>query len=136
MKTSFSFTGKTILVVDDDSDYLFQSKTRLEALGFHVITAGSVKDAQLLIESTNFDAAILDLMMETRDAGIVLAHTIKKKVPQVPVLLVTGMTRETGITLGDTQDVMQWVKADRIMPKPIRFENLAWELQILMTART
>ena len=30
---------KTVLIVDDDMDYLFQMKTKVEKLGFEVTTA-------------------------------------------------------------------------------------------------
>ena len=44
---------KTILIVDDDMDYLFQMKLKVEQFGFDTITADGQKEAEMIIESVN-----------------------------------------------------------------------------------
>lgn len=67
-----SNSSKTILIVDDDIDYLFQLKIQVEKFGFKVIVAESQKEAENLLASVKPDLAILDLMMENDDSGFIL----------------------------------------------------------------
>ncbi len=83
---------KTILVVDDDPDFLLQQQLQLEAAGFRVLVADGQAKAEELIAGNAPDLAILDLMMENFDAGFVLCHRIKKLHPGTPVILVTAVT--------------------------------------------
>ena len=116
---------KKILIVDDDIDYLYQTKLRVESFGFETITAESQKEAELLLGKTKPDLAILDLMMESEDSGFILAYRIKKMYPDVPVIIATAAAAETGITFDLSSDAKrQWVKADLYMDKGIRTDQL------------
>ncbi len=86
---------KTILLVDDDEDYLFQTKLNIEQFGFRVITADSQHEGEKLLETLKPDLAILDLMMENEDSGFILAFKLKRKYPDVPVIIATAVTAET-----------------------------------------
>ena len=124
---------KTILVVDDDSDYLLQLQMRLEAAGYEVITADGQQRALEVLEKQMPDLAVVDLMMEHPDSGFVVCHHIKKRDHTVPVILVTGLTGETGMEFdAETDEERSWVKADVVLDKPIRFEQLQREMERLM----
>ena len=124
---------KTILVVDDDSDYLLQLRMRLKAAGYEVITADGQQHALEVLEKQMPDLAVVDLMMEHPDSGFVVCHHIKKRDPAVPVILVTGLTSETGMEFdAETDEERSWVKADVVLDKPIRFEQLQREMERLM----
>lgn len=128
-----SATEKTVLVVDDDRDFLTQTQVQLEAAGYQVVAAESLKQADEALAAGRPDAAIIDLMMEETDAGFVLAHRIKRLDPAIPVIMVTAVTSETGLqfdTVAD--DARSWIKADVILDKPVRFEQLTRELERLM----
>ena len=60
---------KNILIVDDDIDFLMQSKICVEQAGYTVITAESQKEGEAQIEKSRPDLAIFDLMMEKDDSG-------------------------------------------------------------------
>ena len=123
----------TILIVDDDMDYLFQIKLKLEQFGYKTITADSQREAELILEKTRPDLAILDLMMENEDSGFILSYRIKKKYPDVPVIISTGVAAETGITF-DIQDenYRKWIKADLFLDKGIRSDVLQDEIEKLL----
>ena len=128
-----SASGKTILVVDDDIDYLYQEKVQLEAAGYRVVEAQSGNDAEKLLEKIHPDLAVLDLMMEEEDRGFLLCYSIKKRYPDVPVILVTGVASETGIAFdAATTEERRWIKADAVLAKPIRFEQLVREIKRLL----
>lgn len=123
---------KLVLIVDDDPDYLFQLKHHVESFDFDVMTAESVKEAMEKVQKKP-DLAILDLMMETQDAGFVLSYKIKKKYPDVPVIIATSVTAETGLNFHlETEEDRQWIKADLYLEKGIRSDQLHREINKLL----
>jgi len=126
--------GKTILLVDDDVDFLEQTALRLRADGFVVVTAeGQARGEEAVSSGTPFDLAVLDLMMEHPDSGFVLGHRVRRARPGTPVLLVTGVTGETGLEFdAATAEERRWVPADAVLPMPIRYEQLQAEIDRLL----
>jgi len=123
-----------ILIVDDDEDFLFQHRIQLENAGFEVKAATSRAEAETLADEFRPDLAILDLMMEEHDDGFVLSHHLKRKRPGLPVILVTAVTAETGITFTPSSSTERaWVGADVLLAKPIRFEQLRREIDRLLS---
>ena len=121
------------MLVDDDEDFLFQMQYLLEKSGFKVLKAGTMADARAILEDNHPDLAVLDLMMERLDAGFVLSYQIKQKDPLIPVILVTAVTSETGLEFdAATDEERTWVKADVVLAKPIRAEQLLREIHRLL----
>jgi DNA-binding NtrC family response regulator len=124
---------KIILIVDDDMDYLFQLKVKVEGFGFATITAESQKEAESIIETTKPDLAIFDLMMENEDSGFILSYKIKRKYPDVPVIIATAVSAETGMTFDiNSEDDQQWIRADQFLDKGIRTDQLKNEIERLL----
>lgn len=124
---------KVVLIVDDDIDYLFQMRLKIEQFGFEVITAESQKEAETIIETEKPDLAVLDLMMENDDSGFILAYKIKRKYPDVPIIIATAVTAETGMTFEtNSDDSHQWIKADLFLDKGIRADQLHREINKLL----
>ena len=124
---------KTILIVDDDSDYLFQLKLKVERCGFEVVTADGQREGEKVIESLKPDLAIFDLMMENEDSGFILSYKIKKKYPDVPVILATAVTAETGMSFDLSENSNRsWIKADLFLDKGIRADQLEKEIKKLL----
>jgi two-component system response regulator MprA len=129
--------NKTILLVDDDADFLMQEEIALKASGFNILTADSKSQAEEIIARTRPDLAIVDVMMEDTDAGFMLCYHIKKKDPTIPVIMVTSVTNETGLDFdAATDEERTWVKADAFLAKPIRIEQLKAELERLLKDET
>jgi two-component system response regulator VicR len=128
-----SIEGKVILLVDDDYDYLYQMKFQLERWGCKVITAESQREAEELLPNLKPDLAILDLMMENEDSGFVLSYKMKKRYPDVPVIIATAVTTETGMSFGIfSGEDKNWIKADFYVEKGIRPEKLKIEIENLL----
>ena len=70
-------TRKTVLVIDDDADIRSALRMVLEAAGFAVGEAGTAKEGKKVVERVKPDAVIIDLMMESVDAGTKLAEELK-----------------------------------------------------------
>lgn len=123
----------TILVADDDPDYLFQTVFSLEKAGYKTVSVESQAEAESVISKFKPDLAILDLMMESDDSGFILCYKIKKKYPDVPVILATAVSRETGMSFSlDSVKEKSWIRADRYLEKGIRAEQLDQEVMKLL----
>ena len=123
----------TILIVDDDQDYLFQLQMQVKQFGYKTIVAESQKEAEEILEKTRPDLAILDLMMENEDSGFILCYKMKKKYPEVPIIIATGVAAETGITFDiNDENNRKWIKADRFLDKGIRSDLLREEIENLL----
>jgi DNA-binding response OmpR family regulator len=128
-----SETKKRILIVDDDFDYLSQLKSQVQGFGFDVLTADSRKKAEELLSEEKPDLAIYDLMMETQDSGFILAYKTKQKYPEVPVIIASAVTADTGMIFRlETQSDKNWIKADRYLEKGIRGDQLHREINKLL----
>jgi two-component system, OmpR family, response regulator len=126
-------TKKTILIIDDDIDYLTQLKMYVEKFGFNAITAGSQKEGEQVLEKTKPDLVIADLMMENQDSGFIISYKIKKKYPDVPVIIATAVTAETGMVFGlNGEEEKRWIKADAYLDKGIRPDQLHREINKLL----
>ena len=124
---------KRVLLVDDDPDFLFQQRIQLEASGYAVMDADGVEPALKILQTGSFDIAIIDLMMEETDAGFRLSREIKKINPSLPVIIISGVASETGIEFDTaTKEERSWIKADAMLDKPVRFEQLEREINRLL----
>jgi two-component system alkaline phosphatase synthesis response regulator PhoP len=123
----------TILVADDDPDYLLQTVFNLERAGYKTIAVESQAEAESVISKYKPNLAIFDLMMENDDSGFILCYKIKKKYPEVPVILATAVSRETGMSFSlDSEKEKSWIRADRYLEKGIRPEQLDQEVMKLL----
>ena len=124
---------KTILVVDDDLDILDQYALLLKADGFNVVQASSVAEAEEAILTVRPDLAILDLMMEEKDAGFVLCTQLKRLYSDLPVIIVSNVTPITGLDFRPRNaEEQSWVRADAMLNKPIVAARLRTEIRRLL----
>ncbi len=124
---------KTIFVADDDPDFLFQLRLMLTGQGYNVITADSQKEAETILEKLKPDLAILDLMMENEDSGFILSYKLKKKYPDVPVIIITAVSAETGFSFGlDGEEDKKWIRADLYLEKGIQTDLLLQDIKKLL----
>ncbi|HOJ86864.1 MAG TPA: response regulator [Elusimicrobiales bacterium] len=124
---------RKILVAEDDSDMMEQMNIYLESNDYRVLKAYTQEEAEKIIDSGDFDAAVLDLMLENPDSGFILSHKIKKNFPDKPVIIVTSVAKETGVYFDKNADSNNWIKADAIIQKELRFEQLKKELENLFS---
>lgn len=126
-------TRRLAIVVDDDPDSLDQLAFFLEQLDFDVKRGCSQREGEALIDECRPQLAVFDLMLEHHDSGFVLSHRMKAKSPDTPVILVTGVAAETGLRFSDAGAAERsWIKADVVLDKGIRFEQLKREVDRLL----
>ena len=95
--------SKTILVIDDDRDMLEAIKIMLETEGFAVQTASNGQQGVNLAQQSCPDLVLVDMMMETVDAGAKVAAQIKDTGCGCPVLLLSSIGDATSYNLDISQ---------------------------------
>lgn len=136
-QTSKGGIGKTILLVDDDVDFLDITQARLKADGFDVVRCeGQTAAEEFLDKNESFDLAIVDLMMEYMDSGFVVCRKIKKQDPKKPVIMATGVEAETGLAFdAGTREEKSWIQADVMLEKPLRYDQIRKHVDMLLGPR-
>jgi DNA-binding response OmpR family regulator len=129
MKNKNPFTGSKILVVEDEESLAIGLEYNLSEEGYHVTRAGDGRMALELIESTEFDLIILDLMLPYID-GFEITRKVRDLYPQMPILILTARTRASdrvkGLEFG----------ADDYMTKPFHLKELLLRVQGMLRRKT
>jgi DNA-binding NtrC family response regulator len=93
----------SVVLVDDDEEFLKASRKNLEKEGFRVHTANNGTDGLDIVQQWRIDVAVVDLKMPCMD-GMEFLKAIKKIQPLIEVILLTGYasveTAVEGIRLG------------------------------------
>ena len=118
-----------ILMVDDDSEFLEAGKSVLEAKGYEVITAQNVALGKEKALSDNPDIIFLDIMMEQPDDGIDLAHKLNKENVKAPIIMLSGVSKVSGLDYGKCDEVLP---CEGFLEKPIKPEDLIKKVESLL----
>lgn len=128
-----SESKKTVLLVDDDEDCRMQMRAYLAPGGYEIQELCGKQEADEYLAERAPDLAVFDLMMEEPDSGFTLCYETKKRYPNLPIILATGVAGETGMEFSTaTSEERSWVKADAVLNKPIRPEQLRAEVARLL----
>lgn len=79
----------TILIVDDEKNYLSLLSTILEDENFNVLTAGNGTDALSVLEDSDVDLLITDMKMPEMN-GLFLLEKVRAGWPDIPVIMMTA----------------------------------------------
>jgi len=89
---SFTVLGKkrrTILLVDQDPHYRAGVRLALEDAGYLVGEAANGKEGERTALRIRPDAILMDLMLESVDAGSLLAQRLREMGEKFPIFLIT-----------------------------------------------
>ena len=118
----------TILIVDDDPDFVAAARTILEGIGYRVVAAGVEDEGFAVARSERPGLILLDLMMEETDSGVRLAHRLRSDPDTrgIPIVILTGVRRATGFDFRPlTAEDYEWIAADAWLEKPVGPRQLA-----------
>lgn len=111
----------SVLVVDDEEDFLETIVNRLKKRKIDTAGVKSGEEALEMLEKKPFDVVILDVKMPGGMDGIETLREIKKIQPLVEVLLLTGHasveTSIEGMKLGAFDYLLKPVKLEDLLPK-------------------
>jgi DNA-binding response OmpR family regulator len=100
--STLTSTHTRILVIDDDPSIRLILTRYLGLEGYEVITAGTVDEARIALDTQSPDLVLLDVILGLDD-GLDLLETVRSR-SQLPVILLTGNAEEadrvTGLKLG------------------------------------
>ena len=121
-----------ILLVDDDPDLISAFEALLYSRGFLVSTAMNKKEAIQKLESAQPDIAILDVMMEDEHDGFELARHFKQRYPELPIIMLTGISEVTGVNFRAAASDPTWLPADEYLDKPVSPDELINTIEELL----
>ncbi len=123
-----------IVVVDDNTDYLFTMKTFLSRNGFEVETAYDGKAGFELIKNERPDLVMLDVMMETTFSGFEVCRQIRNdsELKSIPIIGITGMEQELGINFDKYGDE-EYFSPDAFFDKPVDKDALLEKINELVS---
>jgi two-component system OmpR family response regulator len=122
---STNFSAVRILVVEDDSKIATFVAGGLKQHGFAVDTARDGDEALLLATTTQFDAAVVDIMLPKLD-GLSLVKRLRAQRSALPVLFLSAR--------GTVDDRVAGLQAggDDYLTKPFAFSELLARVQALI----
>ena len=83
------FTGRRILLVDDDPDILESMELAISAEGAEVVTAADGNTAVSMFNAQSPDAVVLDMMLPKR-SGFLVLEKIRESENPPPVVMITA----------------------------------------------
>ena len=115
-------SGKSILLVDDEVQFASTLAERLELRGYEIRLAHNGRDAIDLTADRAPDVVILDVLMPGI-GGLEVLRRIKKDLPELPVILLTGR--------GNTSEASEGIKlgAADCLTKPISINELIQKIR-------
>ena len=124
---------QNILLVDDDPDFRLKAKQSLQDAGYSVTEAEGENQAYEAARNRRFDIAVIDLILENSDSGFSLGYHFKKDYPKMPIVILSSSVSEFGIEFSlESAAERSWIKADALLNKPIRTEQLLQAVRRLM----
>jgi len=120
-------TQPSLLVVDDEENFLKLAELVLSREGYRVVTASDGIHALACADREKFRLAILDIKMEPMTGVQVLAE-LKRRDPTTQVVMVTGYQTE------DTRNECVKLGAAAYLTKPVQMSELKDVLRHLIGA--
>lgn len=87
---------RTLLVLDDDPQFLQEAESRLKEAGYQVLLACKLAQALELSDtlSSELDAAMIDLVLGN-ESGLDALREIRAILPHLPIIVFSGYASDT-----------------------------------------
>jgi CheY-like chemotaxis protein len=111
---------KTILIVDDDPDFVEATQVVLENAGYAVESALNGKECLAHLKKGGVDCLVLDVMMTHDTEGFHIAQEIRANpaTAKVPIVMLTGISQKTGFAFSPETDA-DYLPVDAFLEKPV-----------------
>jgi len=124
---------QNVLLIDDDPDFRQKMKQSLQNAGYTVTEAEGESQAYEIVRNKKFDLAVVNLILENSDSGFSLSYHFKQNYPKMPIVLLSNAVGEFGIEFSlESTAERSWIKADALINKPIRTEQLLQAVKRLL----
>ena len=119
-----------IIMIDDNTDFLFTMETFLKRNGYAVLTAEDGKRGLDLIRQERPDLILLDIMMETLFSGFEVCKAVRTDpdLKEIPIIGISGMGDELSVGFDQWPDY-QYFSPEAFFDKPVDKKNLLTKIQ-------
>jgi len=124
-------SAPTILIIDDDPDFVEVTKVLLETKQYNVRFAYSPEEGLAKLEEETPDALILDVMMGKGAEGFILARKIRKdpRFDKMPILMLTSMREQTGFDFPGQRIHSKFLPVDDYVEKGVEPQALLGKIE-------
>jgi len=114
-------TAPSILIIDDDPDFVEVAKVILETKQYNVISAYSPEEGWAKMAELKPDAIILDVMMGKGAEGFIFARKMRKdpRFDKIPILMLTSMREQTGFDIPGERIHQKFLPVDDYIEKGV-----------------
>jgi chemosensory pili system protein ChpA (sensor histidine kinase/response regulator) len=109
---------KTVLLVDDDADFVEQNRLLLEDSGYRVHVAHSGRQCLEVVGAGRPDLIILDMMMESENEGFDLSRELRNSeyTKGIPLVMITSVNDLRPFRIEPDRT---WLPVDALIEKPV-----------------
>jgi CheY-like chemotaxis protein len=131
-------SAPSILIIDDDPDFVEVTKVILETKQYDVRFAYSPEEGWTELEKEIPDALILDIMMGKGAEGFIMARKLRKdpRFAKMPILMLTSMREQTGFDFPGEKIHEKFLPVDDYIEKGIEPQALLEKIQQQLAAKT
>ena len=114
-------TGKKLMMIDDDPDFVEGIRSILLGAGYEVDVAHNPKDGLKALQAGGYDLLLLDIMMGRGAEGVMVARKLRKdpKLKDMPVLIITGIREQIAFLFPGGAMHPHFMAVDELVEKPV-----------------
>ena len=119
--------SKTILMIDDDGDYVRAIQALLESAGYKFRSASNGRDGLQLAKALEPDLILLDVMMSERTEGFFVLQEMRRVqvLSKTPVIVMSSIYSDEPTFRVDPE--AGWLPANLFLAKPVEPARLLAE---------
>ena len=125
---------KTVLIIDDDRDFVTAIESLLQDSGYQVRSAFNGREGLRLARTIRPDLILLDVMMTERTEGFFMLQEARRipELSQTPVIVISSIYADQPIFRVSPE--AGWLPANLFLPKPVDPARLLAEVRRLTEA--
>ncbi len=110
--------SRTVLLVDDDADFVDMNRILLEQNGYAVRVAYSGRQCMAEVGARRPDVIILDMVMESREEGFEVSRELRNSehTKRIPLIMITSVNDRIPFRLEPDRT---WLPVDALLEKPV-----------------
>jgi CheY-like chemotaxis protein len=119
---------KSVLIIDDDSDFVRAVQALLESSGYKVRSASGGRDGLQLAKTTQPDLILLDVMMSERTEGFFVLQEMRRvpALSNTPVIVLSSIYSDEPVFRVSPE--AGWLPANLFLAKPVEPARLLAEV--------
>lgn len=130
-------SAPSILIIDDDPDFVEIAKVILETKQYDVTSAGNPEEGWAKLEEEIPDLLILDVMMGKGAEGFIMARQIRKEArfAEMPILMLTSMREQTGFDFPGERIHSKFLPVDDYVEKGVEPKVLLEKIELQLAKK-